>query len=95
MLAGAIGRNKALSIEDERNLVTALQTLPAKLEQTLSMAESIEALAEDFADKNHSLFLGRGEQSAIAMEGALKLKEISYIHAEAYAAGELKHGPLA
>ena len=54
-----------------------------------------QALAEDFADKHHSLFLGRGEQYPIAMEGALKLKEISYIHAEAYAAGELKHGPLA
>ncbi len=95
MLAGAIGRFNALSSEQEAQLVNALQSLPAKIEQTLSMAEEIEALAEDFADKNHSLFLGRGEQSAIAMEGALKLKEISYIHAEAYAAGELKHGPLA
>ena len=56
-------------------MVSALQSLPAKLEQTLAMAESIEALAEDFADKHHSLFLGRGEQSAIAMEGALKLKK--------------------
>ncbi|WP_367987358.1 glutamine--fructose-6-phosphate transaminase (isomerizing) [Vibrio sp. NTOU-M3] len=95
MLAGAIGRHNALSTEQEAQLVSALQSLPAKLEQTLSMADAIEALAEDFADKHHSLFLGRGEQSAIAMEGALKLKEISYIHAEAYAAGELKHGPLA
>ncbi|NOH73282.1 glutamine--fructose-6-phosphate transaminase (isomerizing) [Vibrio pectenicida] len=95
MLAGAIGHHNALGAEKEAQLVSALQSLPAKLEQTLAMAESIEALAEDFADKNHSLFLGRGEQSAIAMEGALKLKEISYIHAEAYAAGELKHGPLA
>ncbi len=95
MLAGAIGRYNGLSSEQEAQLVGALQSLPAKIEQTLAMAESIEALAEDFADKHHSLFLGRGEQSAIAMEGALKLKEISYIHAEAYAAGELKHGPLA
>lgn len=95
MLAGAIGRHNALTTEQEAQLVSALQSLPAKLEQTLSMADAIEALAEDFADKHHSLFLGRGEQSAIAMEGALKLKEISYIHAEAYAAGELKHGPLA
>lgn len=95
MLAGAIGRHNSLTTEQEAQLVSALQSLPAKLEQTLAMAESIEALAEDFADKHHSLFLGRGEQSAIAMEGALKLKEISYIHAEAYAAGELKHGPLA
>ena len=95
MLAGAIGHYNALTEEQEAQLVTALQSLPAKIEQTLSMADAIEALAEDFADKHHSLFLGRGEQSAIAMEGALKLKEISYIHAEAYAAGELKHGPLA
>ncbi|MCG7498657.1 glutamine--fructose-6-phosphate transaminase (isomerizing) [Vibrio sp. Of7-15] len=95
MLVGAIGRYKTLTNEQEAQMVAALQSLPAKIEQTLSMAEDIEALAEDFADKNHSLFLGRGEQSPIAMEGALKLKEISYIHAEAYAAGELKHGPLA
>lgn len=95
MLAGAIGHFNSMTSEQEAQLVSALQSLPAKIEQTLSMAEEIEALAEDFADKNHSLFLGRGEQSAIAMEGALKLKEISYIHAEAYAAGELKHGPLA
>lgn len=95
MLAGAVGHHNTMSTEQEAQLVAALQSLPAKLEQTLAMAESIEALAEDFADKHHSLFLGRGEQSAIAMEGALKLKEISYIHAEAYAAGELKHGPLA
>ena len=59
------------------------------------MDGAIEDLAEDYADKHHSLFLGRGDQYPIAMEGALKLKEISYIHAEAYAAGELKHGPLA
>ncbi|WP_087025066.1 glutamine--fructose-6-phosphate transaminase (isomerizing) [Thaumasiovibrio subtropicus] len=95
MLVGAIGRHNALDAQTEHALVSALQSLPAKLEQTLAMAEDIEALAEDFADKHHSLFLGRGEQSPIAMEGALKLKEISYIHAEAYAAGELKHGPLA
>ncbi|MCK6262295.1 glutamine--fructose-6-phosphate transaminase (isomerizing) [Vibrio sp. ZSDE26] len=95
MLAGAIGHFNDLEPAKEAQLVKALQSLPAKIEQTLSMAESIELLAEDFAEMNHSLFLGRGEQSAIAMEGALKLKEISYIHAEAYAAGELKHGPLA
>ncbi|HDY7458510.1 TPA: glutamine--fructose-6-phosphate transaminase (isomerizing) [Vibrio vulnificus] len=95
MLAGAIGRYNGMSKEQQASLVSSLQSLPAKIEQTLSMAEFIEELAEDFADKHHSLFLGRGEQSPIAMEGALKLKEISYIHAEAYAAGELKHGPLA
>ena len=66
-----------------------------RVEEALTLAEGIEELAEEFADKHHSLFLGRGSQYPIAMEGALKLKEISYIHAEAYAAGELKHGPLA
>ncbi|MDI5347711.1 SIS domain-containing protein, partial [Salmonella enterica subsp. enterica serovar Kentucky] len=68
---------------------------PSRIEQMLSQDKRIEALAEDFSDKHHALFLGRGEQYPIALEGALKLKEISYIHAEAYAAGELKHGPLA
>ncbi len=72
-----------------------LRHLPAQIEEVLTLAERIEALAEEFADKHHALFLGRGDQYPIAMEGALKLKEISYIHAEAYAAGELKHGPLA
>ncbi|MEL6115655.1 glutamine--fructose-6-phosphate transaminase (isomerizing) [Photobacterium sp. SP02] len=95
MLVAAIGRGKTIDDALEAKLVAALQSLPAKIEQTLAMADDIEALAEDFADKHHALFLGRGEQSPIAMEGALKLKEISYIHAEAYAAGELKHGPLA
>ncbi|MDO6707724.1 glutamine--fructose-6-phosphate transaminase (isomerizing) [Photobacterium sp. 1_MG-2023] len=96
MLVGAIGRgNQTMDAAQETQLVSALQSLPSKIEQTLAMADDIEALAEDFADKHHALFLGRGEQSPIAMEGALKLKEISYIHAEAYAAGELKHGPLA
>ncbi len=95
MLAGAIGHHRGMDPAKEQQLVSALQSLPAKLEQTLGMDEAIQALAEDFADKHHSLFLGRGDQYPIAMEGALKLKEISYIHAEAYAAGELKHGPLA
>ena len=95
MLAAAIGRGKGLGEAREREIVAALQSLPAKLEQVLGMEEAIQDLAEDFADKHHSLFLGRGDQYPIAMEGALKLKEISYIHAEAYAAGELKHGPLA
>ena len=95
MLTAALGKQKGMSPERQKQIVTALATLPAKLEETLAMSDGIEALAEEFADKNHSLFLGRGEQYPIAMEGALKLKEISYIHAEAYAAGELKHGPLA
>lgn len=95
MLATAIGHHKELPLEKEHSIVKALLSLPSKLEQTLGMDSEIEKLAEDFADKHHSLFLGRGDQYPIAMEGALKLKEISYIHAEAYAAGELKHGPLA
>jgi len=95
MLTAALGKQKGMTSEVQKQIVTALATLPAKLEETLTMSDGIEALAEEFADKHHSLFLGRGEQYPIAMEGALKLKEISYIHAEAYAAGELKHGPLA
>jgi len=69
--------------------------LPAKIEQALSLDEEIREIATLFAEKHHALFLGRGAQYPIALEGALKLKEISYIHAEAYPAGELKHGPLA
>src|SRR5450631_3089336 len=79
----------------ERNLVSQLLQLPGLVEKTLKLDADIQALAEVFADKRHALFLGRGPLHAIAMEGALKLKEISYIHAEGYAAAELKHGPLA
>ncbi len=95
MLTLAIGEHKGMSDADKQSIVKALHSLPAKLEETLLINDFIEDLAEEFADKNHSLFLGRGDQYPIAMEGALKLKEISYIHAEAYASGELKHGPLA
>lgn len=95
MLTLAIGKHKGISDADHTGIVKALHSLPAKLEETLTISEGIEDLAEEFADKHHSLFLGRGDQYPIAMEGALKLKEISYIHAEAYASGELKHGPLA
>ncbi len=84
-----------ISLSQEEELVKALQSLPAEIEKALAFNQQIESLAQDFADKHHALFLGRGEYYPIAMEGALKLKEISYIHAEAYAAGELKHGPLA
>ncbi|PKG39186.1 glutamine--fructose-6-phosphate transaminase (isomerizing) [Psychromonas sp. Urea-02u-13] len=95
MLVTTLGRQHHLTELQEQQITEALQSLPAKIEQALTMEKNIQHLAEDFADKHHSLFLGRGEQYPIAMEGALKLKEISYIHAEAYAAGELKHGPLA
>jgi len=77
------------------NWVAELSRLPEKLNQALALDERIELLAEQFVEKHHALFLGRGSHYPIAMEGALKLKEISYIHAEAYPAGELKHGPLA
>lgn len=96
MLVMAVGRCRHyMTATCELELVQALRLLPGYLADTLNLAKDIEILAEEFADKEHSLFLGRGEQYPIAMEGALKLKEISYIHAEAYAAGELKHGPLA
>lgn len=95
LLVTYLGRQNGMSEATEKDVVSALQSLPAKIEQALDMDAQIALLAEDFADKQHSLFLGRGDQYPIAMEGALKLKEISYIHAEAYAAGELKHGPLA
>lgn len=95
MLSLAIGKHHGMDAATQQQLVQALNQLPAVLEQSLTLAGQIEALAEEFADKHHALFLGRGDQYPIAMEGALKLKEISYIHAEAYAAGELKHGPLA
>lgn len=95
LLVAAIGKHRKLDRDSEAAIVSALLSLPAKIEQTLDMNAAIKLLAEDFSDKQHSLFLGRGDQYPIAMEGALKLKEISYIHAEAYAAGELKHGPLA
>ena len=96
MLVGSIGHCRGnLDGAAEASLVHSLRTLPEQLKSTLALDKQIQALAEEFANKHNSLFLGRGSQYPIAMEGALKLKEISYIHAEAYAAGELKHGPLA
>ncbi|MGL5948600.1 MAG: glutamine--fructose-6-phosphate transaminase (isomerizing) [Aeromonas sp.] len=96
MLVTAMGRCRGqMSAVDEAQIVQALRGAAQQMNACLALAAPIEALAQEFADKHHSLFLGRGTQYPIAMEGALKLKEISYIHAEAYAAGELKHGPLA
>ncbi|MDP8162742.1 glutamine--fructose-6-phosphate transaminase (isomerizing) [Pasteurella skyensis] len=96
LLTAAIGRLKGtVSEEQEKQIVQSLQRLPAQIESALVFDKEIEKLSQDFAEKHHTLFLGRGEFYPIAMESALKLKEISYIHAEAYAAGELKHGPLA
>jgi len=95
MLVIALAKNRTADAERERTLVQRLIEIPSMIEKTLTLDPVIYDLAKRFADKQHTLFLGRGALSAIAMEGALKLKEISYIHAEAYAAGELKHGPLA
>lgn len=95
LLVAALGRYHRLDPAAEQRLVQALRQVPGLVEQALQLESHIETLAERFADKHHTLFLGRGVQYPIAQEGALKLKEISYIHAEAYPAGELKHGPLA
>jgi len=91
----ALGRVKGLSEKRYASGVRQLEQLPAMVAEALKLDEQIQAMAERFVDKQHALFLGRGTHWPVAMEGALKLKEISYIHAEAYAAGELKHGPLA
>jgi glucosamine--fructose-6-phosphate aminotransferase (isomerizing) len=90
-----LARHNGMSDADERRFVKQLAHVPEMVEKALAMAPRIEQWAARFADKHHALFLGRGPTFPVAMEGALKLKEISYIHAEAYAAGELKHGPLA
>ena len=95
ILVIALGRHNGLSSDDETAFVKQLESLPGRVNQVLQYQNDIETMAKDFADKHHALFLGRGSFLPVAMEGALKLKEISYIHAEAYAAGELKHGPLA
>jgi len=95
LLTIALARRNGLEPQQEKILVAQLGELPGLIEQVLTLDSAIETLAEHFVDKHHALFLGRGVQNPVAMEGALKLKEISYIHAEAYAAGELKHGPLA
>lgn len=95
LLVIAIGRRFHLTEMVEQKITSELFSLPGKIEKVLQLDDEIKVLAEQFAEKQHALFLGRGTHYPIAMEGALKLKEISYIHAEAYPAGELKHGPLA
>jgi len=95
LLTLSLGRHTGLSATVEAELVKNLHQLPELCERVLALDPVIEEMSEAFANKHHALFLGRGEQYPIALEGALKLKEISYIHAEAYPAGELKHGPLA
>jgi glucosamine--fructose-6-phosphate aminotransferase (isomerizing) len=95
MLVVALAKQRTGSAGQERELMAQLLQLPGLVEKTLALDASIQQLAEVLVDREHALFVGRGALSAIAMEGALKLKEISYIHAEAYPAAELKHGPLA
>ncbi len=96
LLMVSVGKSqKIMSAEQEKNIIVGLQKLPSLIQNALSHESVIQEIAQTFADKESALFLGRGTMYPIAMEGALKLKEVSYIHAEAYPAGELKHGPLA
>ena len=95
LLIIVLGKKFEITDDLENSLCTQLKGLPEKIKSTLALDSKIAELAEIFSDKEHALFLGRGSHFPIAREGALKLKEISYIHAESYAAGELKHGPLA
>lgn len=95
MLGLAVARNRSMAPTMEKIYIKQLLRLPHLLESALQIEDAIKVWADDFADKHHALFLGRGPSFPVALEGALKLKEISYIHAEAYPAGELKHGPLA
>ena len=95
ILALVLASRSGISQEKQKHIVAALGSLPSLCEKVLKLDGEIEKISEDFVEKHHALFLGRGVQFPVALEGALKLKEISYIHAEAYAAGELKHGPLA
>ena len=95
LLVAAVGRRHGMTPETEARIVGEIEALPEWCEKALRLGPAVDELAAEFADKRHALFLGRGIHYPVAMEGALKLKEISYIHAEAYPAGELKHGPLA
>jgi glucosamine--fructose-6-phosphate aminotransferase (isomerizing) len=95
LLTLALARRRGMTAEEEQILVDELHALPRQVEVVLELSDEIAKMAASFGDKHNALFLGRGTFYPIAMEGALKLKEISYIHAEAYPAGELKHGPLA
>lgn len=90
-----LGRRRNLSVLEGRSMVQALQALPGQVEQILDQADSIRELAERYADAQNFLYLGRGYHFPVALEGALKLKEVSYIHAEGYPAAEMKHGPIA
>ncbi len=95
LLTLMIARTKSMSAEDGRKIVKEMKDLPVKVEQALKTADLVQAIAEEFRDKRNFLYLGRGYNYPVALEGALKLKEISYIHAEGYPAAEMKHGPIA
>jgi len=95
LFALELARAKGVDPDKYADGVRQLEHLPGLIGDALKLDATVQAMGEDFVDKQHALFLGRGTHWPVAMEGALKLKEISYIHAEAYAAGELKHGPLA
>jgi glucosamine--fructose-6-phosphate aminotransferase (isomerizing) len=95
LLTIVMGRHRGWDETKQQALIAELETLPGAIDRVLGLNDEIRSLAIQFGSKNHALFLGRGPMYPVAMEGALKLKEISYIHAEAYPAGELKHGPLA
>jgi len=95
LLILVLGRRHSLKKETEKQIIKQLESLPGQINSVLELNDQISQIAEQFANKHHALYLGRGTMLPVAMEGALKLKEISYIHAEAYPAGELKHGPLA
>ncbi|MES9900510.1 MAG: glutamine--fructose-6-phosphate transaminase (isomerizing) [Sedimenticola sp.] len=95
LLTLALAKHRGMSVARETELVNELHSLPRQVEVVLQLSDAIQKMADAFGAKQHALFLGRGPFYPVAMEGALKLKEISYIHAEAYPAGELKHGPLA
>ena len=95
MLVAAVGQYQNLDDATHQEIAQALHDLPESIEKTLKLDSEIRRIAEKFVEKHHALFLGRGSHFPIALEGALKLKEISYIHAEGYPSGELKHGPLA
>ncbi len=95
IFTGMLARAKGINGGTEKKIAEGLNALPSLIDQVLGMDSAIELMAEDFIEKHNAIFLGRGPYYPIAMEGSLKLKEISYIHAEGYPAGELKHGPLA
>jgi len=95
LLILTIARRHGMDSVTEKGIISQLESLPGEINSVLELNEQIRDLANQFASKNHALYLGRGTMLPVAMEGALKLKELSYMHAEAYPAGELKHGPLA